>query len=160
MRRSEPGARFSTTTSHVDAMSKNICLPLGFFRSMVTLFTPWVRLRNLVEISSSVCFWVLVPWAPAKGPLPRTGSPLPGISTLITSAPIRARFMDAKGPARYTVTARTFISLSGSISLSLSAVLAIGVLLLGRGIFVGNSLTESACCGTIFFKFRQALNYA
>ena len=67
------------------------------------------------EMSESVWRCALVPFGPAKGPLPRTGSPLPGISTFITSAPRRARFMEQKGPARYTVTAKTLMSFNGSI---------------------------------------------
>ena len=56
-----------------------------------------------------------MPPGPANGPLPRTGSPRSGTSTLITSAPNLARFMLKYGPAKKTVTPRTRMSSKGCI---------------------------------------------
>ena len=47
------------------------------------------------------------------GPQPRVSSPVPGRSTLITSAPRSARFCDAQGPARIRDRSSTRICESG-----------------------------------------------
>jgi hypothetical protein len=52
-------------------------------------------------------------------PCPRSGSPTPGVSTLITSAPISASIIVQNGPARMRVRSTTRIPDSGTVIFSL-----------------------------------------
>ena len=84
-----PGRKFSISTSTRSANWRAMPRPLSVcrFSVMLFLFLPRLRHQNDVPLSSS-------------SRQPRIGSPLPGGSTLITSAPKYPRTQPANGPAK------------------------------------------------------------
>src|SRR5215831_3787383 len=87
MRSSAPGAKFSTITSQVFTSASSTALPCGLRPSMVIERLLWfsmVKYRLSTPFLS--CNW------------PRVMSPVPGRSTLITSAPNHARSCVQVGP--------------------------------------------------------------
>src|SRR5215467_8118662 len=90
-----PGRKFSKTTSARAMRRRRMACPSGAFMFRVRLFL--LRLTDMKYVASP----------PAKGGQPRVSSPLPGSSTLITSAPMSPRDMAQKGPARTRVRSIT-----------------------------------------------------
>ena len=74
-----PGRKFSTSTSAPARSFRRTVFPASALRSSVTLFFPRLTLMKYVDSP------------PAKAGQARVSSPLPGSSTLITSAPMSAR---------------------------------------------------------------------
>src|SRR3990170_2148962 len=96
-----PGRKFSSSTSARRISLRRMSCPSGAFRLSVRLFLP--RLTAMKYVASP----------PAKGGQPRVSSPLPGSSTLMTSAPMSASSMEQKGPASTRVRSTTRIPASG-----------------------------------------------
>src|SRR3990172_1749527 len=96
-----PGRKFSISTSARRISRRRMSCPSGAFRLSVRLFLP--RLTAMKYVASP----------PAKGGQPRVSSPLPGSSTLMTSAPMSASAMEQKGPASTRVRSTTRIPASG-----------------------------------------------
>src|SRR5215467_5782611 len=90
-----PGRKFSKTTSARAMRRRRMACPSGAFMFRVRLFL--LRLTDMKYVASP----------PAKGGQPRVSSPLPGSSTLITSAPMSPSDMAQKGPARTRVRSIT-----------------------------------------------------
>src|SRR5258708_38996865 len=80
--------------------------PSGALRFSVTLFL--LRLTDMKYVAS----------APTKGGQLRVSSPFPGSSTLMTSAPMSARFIEQTGPASTRVKSRTRMPSSGREALT------------------------------------------
>ena len=100
-----PGRKFSTITSERAARRARIARPSSVSRSSTT--DRLLRLTARKYTASS----------PANGgPQRRVSSPVPGRSTLITSAPRSARIIVASGPARIRVRSRTRTPASGRAS--------------------------------------------
>src|SRR5262245_19223479 len=96
-----PGRKFSRTTSARAIRRRRMACPSGAFMFRVRLFL--LRLTDMKYVASP----------PAKGGQPRVSSPLPGSSTLITSAPMSPSDMAQKGPARTRVRSITRIPARG-----------------------------------------------
>src|SRR6185312_3764182 len=96
-----PGRKFSTTTSAEASRRRRISCPSGAFRSRVRLFL--LRLTDRKYVASPC----------TNGGQPRVSSPLPGSSTLMTSAPMSPRDMVQKGPASTRVMSITRTPWSG-----------------------------------------------
>ena len=79
MRSSAPGAKFSTMTSHLAISASSSVLPWGFLLSMVM---DRLLLFSMVKYSEST--------SGMSRSWPRVMSPMPGRSTLMTSAPNQA----------------------------------------------------------------------
>src|SRR5499426_3186841 len=90
-----PGRKFSSTTSARAMRRRRMACPSGAFMLRVRLFL--LRLTDMKYVASP----------PVKGGQPRVSSPLPGSSTLITSAPMSPRDMAQKGPASTRVRSMT-----------------------------------------------------
>src|SRR5262247_2327498 len=96
-----PGRKFSSTTSARAMRRRRMACPSGAFMLRVRLFL--LRLTDMKYVASP----------PTNGGQPRVSSPLPGSSTLITSAPMSPRDMAQKGPARTRVRSITLMPASG-----------------------------------------------
>src|SRR5439155_19056366 len=99
-----PGLKFSTRTSLFRASVCRIRRPSGALRFKVTLFL--FRLTDMKYVDSP----------PTNGGQLRVSSPLPGSSTLITSAPMSPSIIAQKGPARTRVRSRTRTPASGPLA--------------------------------------------
>src|SRR2546425_2304162 len=97
-----PGRKFSTSTSLFTASLRTSASPSGALRLSATL-----RLLRFTAMK-----YVASP--PTNGGQRRVSSPLPGSSTLMTSAPISPSIIVQKGPARTRVRSRTRAPASGS----------------------------------------------
>src|SRR5207249_1059764 len=82
-----PGRKFSSSTSLFFASLPRISRPSGALRFKVMLFL--LRFTDMKYVDSP----------PTNGGQLRVSSPLPGSSTLITSAPMSPSIMAQKGPA-------------------------------------------------------------
>src|SRR5919197_5953000 len=103
-RASRPGRKLSITTSAASA-SRRASAPA----------TGWPRSRVIARrLRLTAWKYAAVPSAANGGPQRRVSSPVPGASTLITSAPRSASCMVAKGPARMRDRSRTFRPSSGA----------------------------------------------
>src|SRR5215813_7590300 len=96
-----PGRKFSRTTSALATSVRRMACPSGAFMLRVRLFL--LRLTERKYVASP----------PAKGGQPRVSSPLPGSSTLMTSAPMSPRIIEQKGPASTRVRSSTRIPVRG-----------------------------------------------
>src|SRR5215468_9541576 len=96
-----PGRKFSSTTSARAMRARRISCPSGGFMLSVRLFL--LRLTDRKYVASPA----------ANGGHPRVSSPLPGSSTLMTSAPMSPRDMAANGPASTRVRSMTRMPASG-----------------------------------------------
>src|SRR5262244_4310328 len=96
-----PGRKFSKTTSARAMRRRRMACPSGAFMFRVRLFL--LRLTDMKYVASP----------PAKGGQPRVSSPLPGSSTLMTSAPMSPSDMAQKGPASTRVRSITRTPCSG-----------------------------------------------
>src|SRR5487761_2150076 len=87
MRSSAPGAKFSTMTSQIFTRASSTSLPLGLRASMVMDRLLWFSMvKYRLSTLGTSCSW------------PRVMSPVPGRSTLITSAPNHASSCVQVGP--------------------------------------------------------------
>src|SRR5262247_1694071 len=113
-----PGRKFSSTTSARAMRRRRMACPSGAFMLRVRLFL--LRLTDMKYVASP----------PVKGGQPRVSSPLPGSSTLRTSAPMSPSDMEQNGPASTRVRSMTRTPASG-----------------GRGVFflTGSFLTGAFC---------------
>src|SRR5213594_1724450 len=98
-----PGRKFSTTTSLLRARVRRISRPSRALRLSVTLFLP--RLTDMKYVASPA----------TNGGHFRVSSPLPGSSTLTTSAPMSASIMVQNGPASTRVRSSTRTPSSGLV---------------------------------------------
>src|SRR5690349_13877820 len=96
-----PGRKFSTTTSAAASRRRRISCPSGALRSRVRLFL--LRLTDRKYVASPC----------TNGGQPRVSSPLPGSSTLMTSAPMSPSDIVQKGPASTRVMSITRTPESG-----------------------------------------------
>src|SRR6266850_4713311 len=96
-----PGLKFSRTTSALATSLRRMACPSGAFMLRVRLFL--LRLTERKYVASP----------PENGGQPRVSSPLPGSSTLITSAPMSPRIIEQNGPASTRVRSRTRTPASG-----------------------------------------------
>src|SRR5579871_5096395 len=90
-----PGRNASTKTSAVSVSDSNASRPCSDLRSKTMLFLPRWVLRNHTL------------WPPLRYPRRRVGSPSPGGSTLITSAPWSAIIIVRCGPGKKSETSMT-----------------------------------------------------
>src|SRR5437899_4233798 len=102
-----PGLKFSTRTSLFRASVCRIRRPSGALRFKVTLFL--FRLTDMKYVDSP----------PTNGGQLRVSSPLPGSSSLITSAPMSPSIIVQNGPARTRVRSRTRTPASGALLLGM-----------------------------------------
>src|SRR6266851_2751462 len=100
-RSATPGRQFSNATSQWRAIFRALAISSGFFRSRITDFLP----RLIVTQQRLTPF--------LKGGLSRIRSPRPGLSTLITSAPMSASSAAAYGPWAPSLKSSTLIPLRG-----------------------------------------------
>src|SRR5712664_4834595 len=98
-----PGLKFSRTTSALATSLRRMACPSGAFMLRVRLFL--LRLTERKYVASP----------PENGGQLRVSSPLPGSSTLMTSAPMSPSIIAQKGPARTRVRSRTRIPASGAL---------------------------------------------
>src|ERR1700730_13253654 len=96
-----PGLKFSSTTSALAASLRRMACPSGAFMLRVRLFL--LRLTERKYVASP----------PVKGGQPRVSSPLPGSSTLMTSAPMSPSDIEQNGPASTRVRSMTRMPASG-----------------------------------------------
>src|SRR3989442_3070324 len=87
IRSSAPGAKFSTSTSQCLTNRSSSSLPCGFLASIVIERLLWFSIVKYSESTSGM-----------SRSCPRVGSPSPGRSTLITSAPSQASSCVQVGP--------------------------------------------------------------
>ena len=97
-----PGRKFSATMSAVSAMRRNTALPSSERRSRAML-----RLFRFSARKPPAMSWV------RREPMRRVSSPVPGRSTLMTSAPMSASSMVHMGPAMICVRSSTLTPTSG-----------------------------------------------
>ena len=109
------GRKFSTITSAEPASSRARPRSCSSVRSSTTLCL--LRLTDWKYVAR--------PCASNGGPQLRVSSPVPGRSTLITSAPRSASIIVANGPARIREKSRIRSSPSGGMSRGLSSTRAI-----------------------------------
>ena len=105
----EPGRKFSRRTSLLRTSRRKMSRPSSVLRLRVTLFL--LRLMDMKYVDSP----------PTNGGQLRVSSPLPGSSTLMTSAPMSARIIEQNGPARTRVRSRTRIPASGGLAGTISS---------------------------------------
>src|SRR5215468_5085942 len=96
-----PGRKFSSTTSAFAIRRRRMAWPSGAFMLRVRLFL--LRFTDMKYVASP----------PEKGGQPRVSSPLPGSSTLMTSAPMSPSDMEQNGPASTRVRSMTRTPASG-----------------------------------------------
>src|SRR5215470_17418317 len=96
-----PGRKFSSTTSAFAIRRRRMAWPSGAFMLRVRLFL--LRFTDMKYVASP----------PEKGGQPRVSSPLPGSSTLMTSAPMSPSDMEQNGPASTRVRSMTRMPASG-----------------------------------------------
>src|SRR6266536_2990174 len=96
-----PGPKFSSSTSAVLSSARNTSPPPGCLRLSVRLRLLPLKARKKRASASGRSFWLY-----------RATSPLPGSSTLTTSAPSQARICPHEGPAWLLVTSTTRIPAS------------------------------------------------
>src|SRR5206468_6801185 len=99
-----PVLKFSSRTSLFRASASRRRRPSGALRFKVTLFL--FRLTDMKYVDSPS----------TNGGQLRVSSPLPGSSTLITSAPMSPSIIAQKGPARTRVRSRTRAPASGPLA--------------------------------------------
>src|SRR4029450_8471649 len=99
-----PGRKFSSRTSLFFASLRRTSRPSGAFRFRVMLFL--LRFTDMKYVDSP----------PTNGGQLRVSSPLPGSSTLITSAPMSPSIIAQKGPARTPVRSSTRTPASGPLA--------------------------------------------
>src|SRR5262245_44338620 len=112
-----PGRKFSSTTSAFAMRRRRMAWPSGAFIFSVRLFL--LRFTDMKYVASP----------PVKGGQPRVSSPLPGSSTLMTSAPMSPSDMEQNGPASTRVRSMTRTPASG-----------------GRGVFLTEAFLTGAFC--------------
>src|SRR4029450_8728766 len=98
-----PGRKFSSRTSLFFASLRRTSRPSGAFRFRVMLFL--LRFTDMKYVDSP----------PTNGGQLRVSSPLPGSSTLMTSAPMSPSILAQKGPARTRVRSRIRTPVSGPL---------------------------------------------
>src|SRR5437868_3281230 len=127
---SAPGRKFSMSTSASCASLRTISCACGSFRSSAIERL----LRDWTCHHTDVPSLIIRQW--------RSGSPVPGGSTLITSAPKSPSVLAAKGPAINCPSSRTFSPSSGPATAS-GPLLRCGLLLARRLVVIGQPLVES-----------------
>ncbi len=100
-RASEPTLKFSTNTSASLAISTSRAASSARVRSRAI-----ERLLRLAQVKCAASRSPLAPWN-QRGPKLRVSSPVPGRSTLMTSAPRSARSCVAQGPASTRLVSTT-----------------------------------------------------
>src|SRR5712692_2782879 len=110
-----PGLKFSSTTSDLATSFLSMAWPSGAFMLRVRLFL--LRLTERKYVASP----------PAKGGQPRVSSPLPGSSTLMTSAPMSPSDIEQNGPARTRVRSMTRMPARGGLGRARPTAFLLGV---------------------------------
>src|SRR6266700_3015925 len=136
-----PGLKFSSTTSALATSLRRMACPSGAFMLRVRLFL--LRLTERKYVASP----------PAKGGQPRVSSPLPGSSTLMTSAPMSPSDIEQNGPARTRVKSMTRMPASGGRGFLLTGVFFLAFVIrpsleesLGQALGNGSDLLTASAC--------------